>query len=62
LTEIGSKWSRKRKIRSKVRENEPLNEKVEEDRSKRKMDCGQISKQKKPPMDALEHLAGKKER
>jgi hypothetical protein len=28
LTEIGSKWSKKQKRRSKVRENESLNEKI----------------------------------
>jgi hypothetical protein len=62
LTEIGSKWSKKQKRRSEVRENESLNEKIEEDRSARKMDRGQLNKQKNPPMDALEHLVGKKER
>jgi hypothetical protein len=34
----------------------------QEDRSTRKMDRGQLNKWKNPPMDALEHLAGKKER
>jgi hypothetical protein len=62
LIEIGSKWSKNKKRRSKVRENESLNEKIEEDRSSRNMDRGQINKRKKPPTDALEHLWGKKER
>jgi hypothetical protein len=47
LTENGSKWSKKQKRRSEVRENESLNEKIEEDRSTRKMDRGQLSKQEK---------------
>ena len=62
LTKIGSKWSKKKKRRSEVRENESLNENIEEDRSTRKMDNGQLNKIKNTPMDALEHLAGKKER
>jgi hypothetical protein len=32
LTENGSKWSKKQKRRSEVRESESLNEKIEEDR------------------------------
>jgi hypothetical protein len=39
-----------------------LDEKIEDDRSTRKMDHGQLSKRKNPPTDALEHLTGKKER
>jgi hypothetical protein len=62
LTEIGSKWLKKQKRRSEVRESESLNEKTEEDRSTRKMDRGQLNKWKNPPIDALEHLVGKKER
>jgi hypothetical protein len=61
LTEIGSKWPKKKK-RSEVQENKSLDEKIEENRSARKMDCGQLIKRKKPPMDALKHLARKKER
>jgi hypothetical protein len=52
LTENGSKWSKKRKRRSEVRESELLNEKIKEDRSARKMDRGQLSKRKKPSTDA----------
>jgi hypothetical protein len=33
LTEIGSKWSKKKKRRSEVRENESLNKKIKEDGS-----------------------------
>jgi hypothetical protein len=62
LTENGSKWSKKQKRRSEVRENNSLDEKIEENRSTSKMDHGQLNKRKKPPMDALEHLTGKKER
>jgi hypothetical protein len=39
-----------------------LNEKIEEERSKKKMDRGQLNKWKKSPTDALEHLVGNKER
>jgi hypothetical protein len=39
-----------------------LNEKIEKDRSTRKMDHGQLSKRKKTSMVYLEHLMGKKER
>jgi hypothetical protein len=38
-----------------------LKENIKEDRSTKKMDHGQLSKWKKTPTDALEHLAGKKE-
>jgi hypothetical protein len=38
LTEIRSKWLKKKKRRSEVRENETLDEKIEENRSARKMD------------------------
>jgi hypothetical protein len=62
LTEIGSKWPKEKKIRSEVRESKSLDREIEEDRSVRKMDRGQLSKQKKPQMDVLDHLIGKKER
>jgi hypothetical protein len=39
-----------------------LDEKIEEDRSARKIDHGKLNKRKKAPLDALEHLVGKKER
>jgi hypothetical protein len=39
-----------------------LDEEIEENKSTRRMDHGQLNKRKKPPLDALEHLAGKKER
>jgi hypothetical protein len=39
-----------------------LDEEIKDDRSTRKMDHGQLSKQKNPPVDALENLAGRKER
>jgi hypothetical protein len=62
MTKNGSKWSNKKKIRREVRENESLNENIEEDRSARKMDHGQLSKKKNSSTSALEHLMGKKER
>jgi hypothetical protein len=39
-----------------------LNEKIEDDRSTRKIDHGQLNKWKKTSTSALEHLVGKKER
>jgi hypothetical protein len=39
-----------------------LDEDIEEDKSARKMDHGQLIKRKNPPVDALDHLAGRKER
>jgi hypothetical protein len=39
-----------------------LDKEIEDDRSARKMDHGQLSKWKKPPFDALEHHARRKER
>jgi hypothetical protein len=62
LTEIGSKWLKNQKRRSEARENKPLDKKIEENRSTRKIDHGQLSKRKNPPIDALEHLTGKMER
>jgi hypothetical protein len=39
-----------------------LNEKIEEERSKKNMDHGQLSKQKNTPTCALENLERKKDR
>jgi hypothetical protein len=39
-----------------------LDVKIKDNRSTRNMDHGKLSKRKNPPMDALEHLVGKKER
>jgi hypothetical protein len=38
-----------------------LDEEIEDDRSTRKKDRGKLSKNKKPPLDALEHYARRKE-
>jgi hypothetical protein len=62
LNEIGSKWSKKNKRRIKVMENKSLDKKIEENRSTRRMDHGQLSKHKTPPMVFLENLVGKMER
>jgi hypothetical protein len=62
LTEIRSKWLKKQKRWSEVRERKSLDEEIEEDRSARKVDRGQLSKRKNPPIDALENLTGRKER
>jgi hypothetical protein len=54
---------RKEKKRwSEVRERKSLDEEIEDDRSARKKDRGQLSKRKNPPLDALEHRARRKER
>jgi hypothetical protein len=58
LTEIGSKWLKKQKIWSGVKEGNPLDEEIEEEILVRKVDRGKISRQKNPPVDALEHLMG----
>jgi hypothetical protein len=39
-----------------------LDEKIEDDRSARKTDHGQLSKQKNPLVDVLDNLVGRKER
>jgi hypothetical protein len=52
----------KKQKRREVRENESLNGKMEEYRSIRKMDHGQLSKWENPPMDAFDYPAGKMER
>jgi hypothetical protein len=39
-----------------------LGEEIKDDRSTRKKDHGQLSKQKKSPLDSLEHCARRKER
>jgi hypothetical protein len=39
-----------------------LDEEIKDDRSARKMDQGQLSKWKNPPLDALEHRVRRKER
>jgi hypothetical protein len=62
LTENGSKWSKKNKRRSEVRESYLLKEKIKEDISTKKMDHGQLSKWKNPSTSALENLTEKKER
>jgi hypothetical protein len=62
LTDIGSKWLKKQKRRSKVRESYLLKEEIKDDRSERKIDRGTLSKRKKMSTSALEHLAENKER
>jgi hypothetical protein len=62
LIEIRSKWPKEKKRQSEVRESKQLDEDIKEDKSVRKRDCGQLNKRKNPPMDALDHLPGKKER
>jgi hypothetical protein len=39
-----------------------LDEEIGDDKSARKKDRGHVSKWKKPPLDALEHRARRKER
>jgi hypothetical protein len=54
--------SRRAEKTSEVRESKPLDEEIEDDRSTRKTDRGQLSKQKKPLVDASRAPARKKER
>jgi hypothetical protein len=46
----------------KMERSKPLDEEIEDDRSARKKDRGQLNKWKNPPLDALEHHARRKER
>jgi hypothetical protein len=46
-TEEGSKWLKKHKRRSKVRESKSLKEKIKEDKETKRIDCGQVNKWKK---------------
>ena len=39
-----------------------MDEEIEDDRSVRKKDRGQLNKWKKPPLDALDHRERRKER
>jgi hypothetical protein len=59
---LGRSEQKSRKDGSGVRERKSLNEEIEDDRSTRKMDHGQLSKRKKPSLDALEHCMRRKER
>jgi hypothetical protein len=62
LTDSGSKWPKEQRRWSEIRESEPLDERIKENISARQMDHGQLIKRKNPPLDALEHLTGRKER
>jgi hypothetical protein len=62
LNEIRSKWLKKQKRQSEVREKKSLDEETKKNKSTRKVDRGQLKKRKNPPVDALENLAGRKER
>jgi hypothetical protein len=54
---------RKEKKRwSLVKGSNSLDEKIENERTRRKKDRGKISKRKKPLLDDLEHRVGRKER
>jgi hypothetical protein len=57
----GSKWLKKQKRRSEVKESKPLKDKIKEDKETKNIDCGQVRKKKKIPMGDLEHLAEKME-
>jgi hypothetical protein len=55
-------WVEVRKIAEKMEQIKPLDEEIEDDRSSRKKDRGQLSKWKNPSLDALEHCVRRKER
>jgi hypothetical protein len=52
-TEEGSKWLKKHKRRSKVREIKSLEENIKENKVVRKMNHGYVNKRKKTLIDAL---------
>jgi len=54
--------SKEHKRRSEVKGIKSLDEEIEDDRSTRKKDCGQLSKRKNPSLDSLEHRARRKGR
>ena len=60
-TKEDSKWLKKHKIRNKVRERKSLKVKIKEEKATKRIDHGQVSKQNKTLMGALEHLAEEKE-
>jgi hypothetical protein len=45
---------------SEARESKSLEKEIENDKSARKKDCGQLNKRKNPPLDALENRTKKK--
>jgi hypothetical protein len=45
-----------------VQERKLLDEDIKDDRSERKKDLRQVNKQKKPPLDSLDHHMRRKER
>jgi hypothetical protein len=60
---LGRSESKEKKRWSEVRESKSLDEEIEDDRSTRKMDHGQLNKWKKMSLDALEHRGeGRKDR
>jgi len=60
-TKEGSKWLKKHKRSNEVKESRSLKDKIKEDKAVKKIDHGQVSKRKKTPTSALEHLAEKQE-
>jgi hypothetical protein len=60
-TEEGSKWLKNHKRRSEVRENKSLKENIKEDKVEKRIYCGQVNKQNRMQMGALENLGEKKE-
>jgi hypothetical protein len=50
------------KREEKMERSKPLSKKIEDDRSTRKKDRGQLSKHKNPPLDSLDHRMRRKER
>jgi hypothetical protein len=62
MTVAGLKLENKNKIWSEVKGRKLLDEEIKDDRSVRKTNRGQLSKKKKPSLDALEHRVRWKER
>ena len=59
--EEGLKWLKKHKRRNEVKESRSLKENIKEYKAAKKIDRGQVNKQKKTLMGALECLMEKKE-
>jgi hypothetical protein len=53
---------KEKKSKRKLKGGKPLDEEIADEKSTRKKDRGQLSKRKKPVLDALEHYARRKER
>jgi hypothetical protein len=61
VTITGSKCEKEKKRQSEVKGSRSLDDEIEDNRSSRKKDRGQLSKWKNPPLDALEQYARRRD-